>query len=443
MEPMKEDNNTKLTGEVVSSAGNPAKRTMLTSIFRFTLPLVALLAGGLITVHLLETGPEARPLPKKKNAILVETTPVELGTYPTTIAAMGVVKAAQVTELKPQVNGEVISISEQLLPGGRFVKDEPMLQLDPRDYQLTARQQASAVAQARNNLEIEDGNQLVARRELDLLGEQVSETEKKLMLRQPQLNNLQTALEIAEAQLEQAKINLARTAIHAPFNGIIQSRDVNIGTWVSSSTTLATLIGTDRYWVEVSVPEEQLQWVVLPQGEEQQGSLVKIYNPTAWSDSRFREGRVVQLLPGLETQGRMARLLIEVEDPMAMNAGNQGKPPLLIDSYVRVAIEGKSISQAIELSREYLRDGKNVWVFEQDGTLAIREVSIVFKNQENALITSGISEGDEIVISGLSAPVSGMLLRRLEDGEAPKTEGPDRRATDLLSKNSHSESGEL
>lgn len=395
------------------------------AIFRIVLPLIALVAGGAITLHLMETGPRATPLPKKKNATLVQTIPARLSRYPTTISAMGVVKAAQATELKPQINGEIVSISANLLPGGRFVKGDIMLLLDPRDYQLIARQQASAVTQAKNNLELENGNQLVARRELDLLGEKVTEAEKSLMLRQPQLKNLQTSLEIAEAQLEQAQLNLSRTSVEAPFNGVVQSRDVNTGTWVSSSSTLATLIGTDRYWVEVSVAEEQLQWITFPQGSGQQGSLVKIYNPAAWSDTRYREGRVIQLLPALETQGRMARLLIEVEDPMALQDENQGKPPILIDSFVRVSIEGKSVSQAMQLAREYLRGGKNVWVFKQDGTLEIREVSIAFKNQRDALITEGISQGEEVIVSALATPVSGMMLRKLGGGQALDAAEPD------------------
>ncbi len=413
-----------LPKRVSASGGNSTARKVIVIMFRILMPLLALIAAVLITLYLFETGPQARPLPKKKNATLVETIPARFGTYSTSVSAMGVVKAAQVTELKPQINGQVISISETLLPGGRFEKGDTMLELDPRDYQLSERQQASAVAQAKNNLELENGNQLVARRELDLLGEQVTETEKNLMLRQPQLHNLQTALEIAEAQLEQAQLNLARTAIQAPFNGIVQSRDVNIGTWVSSSTSLATLIGTDRYWVEVSVPEEQLQWITFPQSPDQDGSSVKIFNPTAWSDMSFREGRVIQLLPALETQGRMARLLIEVEDPMAIEAGNHDKPPLLIDSFVRVAIEGKSVSSSIKLSREFLRDGKNVWVFEQDGTLAIKEVSIAFKNQHNALITAGISQGEKLIVSGLSTPVTGMLLRQSVDSQGTQRANP-------------------
>ena len=389
-------------------------RNVLYVFFRLLLPLVVIVAGILITQHLLETGPQAKPMPKMKNATVVNTLPVTFGIYKTSVDAMGIVTAAQLVALRPQVSGNVMSISENLLPGGKFEKGDNLLQLDQRDYALSVRQQESAVAQAKSDLDLEEGNQIVARRELALLGEQVSEVEEKLMLRQPQLNNLQIALEIAEAKYEQAKLNLDRTEVRAPFNGIVQTQDVNIGTWVSTSTSVATLIGSDKYWVEVSVPEDQLKWISFPQGEEQRGSTVKILNPAAWEEGSFRQGRVIQLMPALESQGRMARLLIEVSDPLALEHENQGKPQLLVGSFVRVVIDGQTIPEVLDLSREYLRDGKNLWVLGDDGTLDVREVSVIFKNRENVLINAGISEGENIIVSSIAAPVEGMKLSQAD-----------------------------
>ncbi len=406
--------------------GGNAKRSggsgVFSFLFRFLLPLVALVIGGWITMQLLETGPQAKQLPKRKNATFVETKTFRAGTYPTTISAMGTVTAAQSINLRPQATGEVLEISESFVPGGRFSSEQILLQLDPSDYHLNVRQRASEVAQAQNDVELENGNQIVAQREFELLGEQVSEVEKKLMLRKPQLRTLETALDIARAKYEQAQLDLARTTLRAPFNGIVQSRGVNVGTRVSLGENLAALIGTDRYWVEVSVAEEQLQWITVPQKKSQEGSKVKIYNPTAWGNASYREGTVIQLLPGLETQGRMARLLIEVDDPLALEDINQGKPQLLVDSFVRVAIQGTTVSPAIALSREYLRNGENIWLFQKDGTLEIRQVSIAFKNKDKVLIAAGVEEETNLITSSIAAPVTGMLLKRAPVSEKPGNE---------------------
>lgn len=387
-----------------------SRRQLVSVFFQIVLPMVALVAGGLITLHLLKTSPQARPFPKKKSATLVETMAVSYGSHATSITAMGVVKAAQSIELKSQVGGEVIGLSEHFVPGGYFSRNDQLLQLDPRDFQLTLRQQQSALEQAKTDLQLENGSQLVAQRELVLLGEKVSEEEKSLMLRQPQLKSLQNALDVAEAKVEQAQLNLSRTSLVAPFNGVVQSRDVNVGTFVSSSNSLATLIGTDVFWVEVSVPQEQLEWIEIPGATEEAGATVKIYNPSAWKE-QYRKGRVIRLHPALETEGRMARLLIEVKDPLALEPDNRDKPQLLIDSFVRMEIEGKPISSSFELSRQYLHEGNSLWLFGGDGSLDIRRVNVAFKSWETVLITGGVKAGEQLIVSSLPAPVGGMPLR--------------------------------
>jgi RND family efflux transporter MFP subunit len=401
--------------EADTKEGNWVKEKLIICI-RYIIPVATLATGILITLHLLQTGPQAKPISNAgKTGVLVETTQVRFDSYPTKINAMGVVKASKSTDLKPQVSGQVIELADHLIPGGRFTKGDIVLRLDPSDYLLALQQQENEVVQANNDLLIEEGNQIIVKREFDLMGEQVSEVEKKLMLRQPQLSNLQTALTIAQAKTEQAELNLNRTTITAPFNGIVQSREVNVGTWVSTSSTIGTLIGSDSYWVEVSVPEEQLQWISLPNGTNK-GSLVRVFNPTAWGDDTYREGTVIQLLPGLETRGRMARLLIEVDDPLALEKVNANKPQILIDSFVRVVIDGKKIPKAFEISREYIHRGNQLWVYGEGGKLAIREVTVGFKNRDSMLIISGVRSGDEVITTNISTPVEGLTLRRMGMG---------------------------
>ncbi len=382
----------------------------LNIFIRYVLPLAALAAGFIITLLLLKSGPQARPMPSRSSSIMVETTTVAFGNYPAQIQAMGVVTPSRSVEVRPQVSGQVIEISEKLVPGGRFTKGEILLQLDPTDYRLLRDQQKDAVTQAENDLAIEQGKQLVVQREYELLGESVSEAEKQLMLRKPQLSSLQTALSTSQAKLDQAELNLARTTIRAPYDGIIGELNVNIGSWVSTSSALATIIGDQTYWIEASVAEKQLQWITIPTAEDKRTSTVRIYNPSAWGETTFRDGSVIKLLPGLESQGRMARLLVAVSDPLSQMETNVGKPPLLLDSYVRLEITGKTIPNSVQLPREYLRDGNKVWLFGDDSTLAFREISIGFKNRDNVLVTSGISKEDRVITSDIATPVEGLVL---------------------------------
>lgn len=386
-------------------------RGVLSICIRYILPVAVLAAGVLITLLLLKSGPQPKPRPSRAIGVRVETIDVRLGTYPTQIQAMGVVKAARSVEISPQVSGQVIEISENLVPGSRFSEAEVLLQLDPTDYQLLFEQQKNLVIRAENDLALEQGKQLVAKQEFTLLDQQVSEAEQRLMLRQPQLSTLQTALLIAQAQKDQAQLNLERTTIRAPFDGIIDDLNVNIGSWVGSSSRLATIVGSQRYWIEAAIPQKELQWVMLPTEDQAMASRVRIYNPSAWGPDTFREGQVIQLLPRLGTQDRMARVLIAVTDPLAQTSENAGKPQLLIDSYVRLEITGKPLEDAVQLPRQYLRDGDTVWLYSDQATLTFRPVTIGFKNQDQALLIGGITSGDRVIISDIATPIAGMALQ--------------------------------
>ena len=379
------------------------------------LPLAVIAAGVSVALWLMETGPQAKPRPKARNATLVAVRAVDYSPQQTVISGMGTVAAVCNVDLKPQVSGEIIELNPNLVPGGHFRKGQTLLKIDPTDYRLTVRELAMDVAKAESDLQLEQGNQLVAQKEYQLLGETVSDVEKALMLRQPQLENLRATLEAARAKLDKARVDLGRTEIKAPFNAVVQSRAVSVGTRASDATVLATLVDTDAYWVEVSVPVSQLRWIRIPQTDGDPGALVKITDSAAWGDGVSRQGRVIRLESDLETQGRMARLLVRVADPLSLKPDSAGKPRMLIGSYVRVEIQGNAMASAAAIEREFIRNGNSVWVMDPEGNLAIRPVEIAFRGTDRLLVTGGIRSGEQLITTDLAAPVAGMSLRTAED----------------------------
>ncbi len=414
-----------------SEAGSPKSPPQRLSrrIVRILLPLAVIAAGASVALWLMETGPQAKPRPKARNATLVAVRTVDYSVQQTVIAGMGTVAAAATVELKPQVSGEIIELNPNLVPGGHFRKGQTLLKIDPTDYRLMVRELATDVAKAESDLQLEQGNQLVAQKEYQLLGETVSDVEKALMLRRPQLENLRATLEAARAKLDKARVDLGRTEIKAPFNAVVQSRAVNVGTRASDATVLATLVDTDAYWVEVSVPVSQLRWIKIPQTDGDPGALVKITDSAAWGDGVSRQGRVIRLESDLETQGRMARLLVRVADPLSLKPDSAGKPRMLIGSYVRVEIQGNAMASAAAIEREFIRNGSSVWVMDAQGNLSIRPVEIAFRGTDRLLVTGGIKSGEQLIITDLAAPVAGMPLRIAEDtadqGGARQTAGQE------------------
>lgn len=400
------------TGEIHRSPNRIAR-----FFLHVLLPLIALACGIAITFYLLETKPKAKPGKRPSTAMLVEVQKVVSGPQVTILEAMGEIIPARQIEIRPRVSGEISQVSKEFLPGGFFSTNQPMLSIDRTDYDLIVSQLESEVARVESDLALEMGNQRIAQRELALLGEEVSADEKALILRKPQLDKLYATKTFAESKLSQARLNLERTDIAAPFNGIITSRMVDTGAKISESTILATLVGTDAFWLQLTLPEEQLQWVKIPSNSDEEGSTVKIFSQGSTGGS-YRTGQVIRLSAALEEQGRMAQLLVRVEDPLCLKSENRDKPKLLLGSYVRAEIDGITIASGVRLNRSHIHEGNSVWLMDNKGLLDIRQVDVIFRGRNHVIVNGGMKDAERLVTSALSSPVAGIPLRLQQDNAA-------------------------
>ena len=385
---------------------------------RYLVPTAVLIAAGLVAFALMRTKPSARRTPPVRTAKLVEVVPIRLADQVTTVTAMGTVMPARETRLAPRVSGEIVEVSPEFAPGGFFAAGSQVVRIDPADYELLVRQRDSAVAQAQAAYEMEIGQQAVAQREFQLLGEAATDEDRALMLRQPQLKSASASLASAKAALEDARLDLARTHVRAPFNSVLADKMADVGAQVGTTSTLGTLIGTDEFWVDAAVPVDQLRWIRTPHRDGETGAAVRVYNEGAWGQGVYRTGEVVRLRPEVEEQGRMARLLIAVADPLALQEGQAGLPRMILSTYVRVEMEGAILREVATVSRSVLRDGDTVFLMGADGGLEIRRIEVIFRAGE-VVYARGLARGERLVTTDLSAPVQGMPLRlseRPEDG---------------------------
>ena len=472
---------TELTRQSGTAAAAPSAGVRwLSRAVRLLLVLAILGAGAGGAFYWLTHKPKARRKRPQAQARLVEVTSVRPGRETVVVRAMGAVAPARSIQLAPRVGGEIVTISPDFVPGGRFEKGAVIARIDPEDFQLalaqqkadaerlaalarqaeaTAAQRETDVTQAECNRDIEMGRQSVAKREYELLGQTVDSRDEALILRRPQLKtaeaacaaaqaalrsaqaasqSAQAAKEAAEVAVQRAELDLARTTLHSPFNAVVQSREVNLGSQVAVGSPVATFLGTDAYWVEASVPVDQLKWIRIPRSGGETGSLVRVYNEAAWGPEACRTGRVLRLESSLEEQGRMARVLVSVPDPLGLEDPSGETPPLLIGSYVGVEIEGTALENVIALDRDHLRDGNRVWVMNGRGELEIRRVEVAYRGRERVLVADGLKAGEKVVTTDLMAPVAGLPLRT-EAAEASAPPASDEAAPLAASRRSEAD----
>lgn len=411
----------------------------------FTILLCSAILGAGIAgaSYLNKTAPKARKRKPPRMDPLVRVEMVQQANERAIVRAMGTVVPALEMVLKSRVSGEIISTHPEFIEGGFLKNGTKVLQIDPQDYELAVEQKRSQVVNARYALKLELGHQEVAQREWELLkgDKPAKDMDLELALRKPHLEKARAELVAAEADLKQAELNLARTAIRAPFNAIVRNKHVELGSQVSTQDVLAELVGTDEYWIQVSIPVDRLKWITIPTKMGEWGSGVRIIYGTGSVSTFERRGRVIKLLGDLDEEGRMARVLVSVKDPLDQQGKETKGPPLLIGDYVRVEIEGRELKDVFKIPRTALRDNSKIWIERGDGLLHIRQVEVVWRDPQYIFLRDGLKEGERLIVSDLATPVEGMAViveqpggrgpgkadsgsrKMMKDGKRPDSEG--------------------
>lgn len=377
--------------------------------------ILFLLAVGIsISLYLVRTKPQAKRKPPAKMQALVTTMSVAPITTNVRVKALGNIVPAQEIILQARVSGRTVYLHPNLVPGGTVKKDELLVKLDDTDYKLALQNKQTALARAKADLRIEEGNQLVAEQEWQVIKRQSEDIDAStidLALRKPQLEKAKAAVAAAQAEVEQAVVDLERTRIKAPFNAVVRQKNIDLGSQVSSQSAIAVLAGIDAFWAEISVPVAKLAWIEMPHARKR-GSEVRVYADGAPP----YKGKIVNLLPDLDPDGLMARLLIAVPDPMGLK--DNGKS-LLLGSFVRVEIIGKKIKNVFQIPRASLKENDTVLLAAEKGTLHIQPVSVRWKNTDLVFIDQGLKVGDRVIVSNLATPIEGMplqLVNGLDEG---------------------------
>ncbi|MCA8962415.1 MAG: hypothetical protein KDC38_17945, partial [Planctomycetes bacterium] len=155
-----------------------------------------------------------------------------------------------------------------------------------------------------------------------------------------------------------------------------------------------------------------LAWLQLGDGEGASAPIeVRVVQELDSDRSVVRPGRLIGPLGEVDPNGRMARVLVAVDDPLGRLAPEDAPAvPLLIGEYVRVEIVGAAIPDLVAIPRSALREGSCVWVMDRDSRLGIRPVRRVFSDAEQVYVENGFREGDRIVTSSLQVAVPGLPL---------------------------------
>ena len=340
-----------------------------------------------------------------------------------TVQGFGTVKPRMEVQVVPQVSGKVMQCHPQLVNGGFFQADEPLVVIEQTDYTLAVEAAAAAVAQAEVKVEQEKAEADIAHQEWEKLhsGQQPSSI---LVFREPQIRNAQAQLSAAKARLAKAKLDLERTTITMPFDGRVVSTNIDVGQFITMGAPIATVYRTDVVEVVVPLEDAELAWFAVPLNSNHNGdnsyAAVTVFAEFAGAEHTWA-GRLVRTAGRMDPKSRMVHVVAQIPDPFETESG---RPPLVPGMFVRVDIQGEQVKGIYRLPRYAVRNGREVWIAKGAGKtkkLTIQPVEIVRTGREFAYIASGLNEGDFVVTSPLGTVTNGMTVRIIVDDETDRS----------------------
>lgn len=322
------------------------------------------------------------------------------------IQAEGVVNPKTEITLVAQVSGRILSVSPFFTEGGIVSSGATVIEIEDADYRLSIIRAKARVIEAEVSLQQSLAEADVAQSQLN--GEQHTPLARRI----PQIAEAKAKLNAAKAEFEQAQINLSHTKVLLPFDGIVTTKLVDVGQFVSVGTTLGNVFSTATAEVQLSLSDSQLAALGLPIGfvaTENNAPQINLY-AVVGGQTRQWQGQLVRLDSVVDSQTRLLTAYAEIQEPYGKAASIAGGMPLAMGLYVNVDIQGRQLSDAYVIPRDALRTNNQVYVIE-NGRLDIRKVDVIHQSPLRVVLSGGVAKDESVVVSPLKIPVEGMSVK--------------------------------
>lgn len=378
---------------------------------KLLIPSLVILAALLGAALLIVTSPQVEPNSPEPLAPTVRVREAAPQAVQLQVHSQGTVTPNRVTALIPEVAGRVVWISPALVNGGYFRQGEVLLRLDDEDHRSTLQRAQAALARA----EAEHDHARFEHQRMQSLEQRklASRSQMENALKEARVK--EAALQDAGANLGQAKRDLERTEVRAPFNGLVQTESVDVGQLVGRNSAVATLYAVDQVEVRLPIADRQLAFLNLPVG--QRGALPEGQRPAVTLSADYAgrtlawAGHIVRTEAEIDIASRMVNVVARVD------ADSHAEPPQ-VGLFVEAEIEGLLVEDIVIMPRTALRNGNRVLIVDADNRLRFRDIEPLRLYQEDVLIRGGLAQGERVCVSPLQTPIDGMRVLPIEEAAA-------------------------
>lgn len=333
----------------------------------------------------------------QQKAVAVSLHQVQPGTVEQTVAntRTGSVLACRRTHLAPQVSGRVdrllvtkgnkVSAGQLLL---EMWNDDLHSQIDAQQKEIKASQSRAEQACILATQARQEAGRLKPIYDKGLISEdQYKQSEATANAQQAACSAARDAIKVAQSQLRLAETNLKRTAIKAPFAGVIAELNAETGEILSPGAVVIDLI--DPNCLYVSAPIDEIDAPNIKTGMPAFVTLDAL--PKQRFDGRVR--RVAPYVLDVEKQARTVEVEVQISDADALKKLSPG-----YSADVEIILNTRN--NVLWIPTNAIMAGSKVLAFQNnDGRLTERKIKTGLGNWQRTEVLEGLQAGDRIVTS--------------------------------------------
>jgi len=338
---------------------------------------------------------------KKEEIPYVKTMMISPEMVKASISSQGIIQPESQLNLLSELNSRVEWLSPKMEAGSSFKQGDTLIVLDKRDYELALISTESEVLNAEVNLEREQAESDLAKKEWNRAG---VGSGSNLALRKPQMAQAKATYAAAKARLEQAQRNLNRTIFIAPFDGRVRNSKIELGTTVFPGTSIGNIYATGTYEVRLPIADQDVPFSGLEfNGQKieksKQLDVIIIQGDNKWS------AKIVRTEADIDPITRMMAVVAKIDNSDI----KMFTMPLAVGQFVQANIFGIEISDIFILPRSSVRN-ESVWVVDRLMLMRNRSVKVLRNEGDFALIGEGFEPGDRLLTSRVSSLVNGLKV---------------------------------
>ncbi|EMT5471247.1 TPA: multidrug efflux RND transporter periplasmic adaptor subunit MtrC [Neisseria gonorrhoeae] len=335
-----------------------------------------------------------QPAGREAPAPVVGVVTVHPQTVALTVELPGRLESLRTADVRAQVGG---IIQKRLFQEGSYVRaGQPLYQIDSSTYEAGLESARAQLATAQATLAKADAD--LARYKPLVAAEAVSRQEYDAAVTAKR--SAEAGVKAAQAAIKSAGINLNRSRITAPISGFIGQSKVSEGTLLNAgdTTVLATIRQTNPMYVNVTQSASE---VMKLRRQIAEGKLLAADGVIAVG-IKFDDGTVYP------EKGRLLfadPTVNESTGQITLRAAVPNDQNILMPGlYVRVLMDQVAVDNAFIVPQQAVTRGAKdtVMIVNAQGGMEPREVTVAQQQGTNWIVTSGLKDGDKVVVEGIS-----------------------------------------